>query len=118
MIDGSINDGSVAFFNLKEIIYKDILFYYLFSLTGYLRDITKVSGQPNLNTDLVKSLAFAFPPKPEQHQIVQHIETHTTRIDQEIAATEKEIALLEEYRQALIAEAVTGKIDVRDYPLD
>ena len=35
----------------------------------------------------------------------------------EIDLAQKEIDLLEEYRKSLIAEAVTGKIDVRDYPL-
>ena len=76
------------------------------------------SAQPKLTSEKLSNVLVLSPPVKEQHQIVQHIETHTTRIDREIAATEKEIALLEEYRQALIAEAVTGKIDVRDYPLD
>jgi type I restriction enzyme S subunit len=42
-------------------------------------------------------------------------ELHT--IDKTITTIEKEIALVEEYKIALIAEAVTGKIDVRDFKL-
>lgn len=36
-------------------------------------------------------------------------------MNETIATIEKEIALVQEYRTAIIAEAVTGKIDVREY---
>ncbi|MCZ7392239.1 MAG: hypothetical protein ABOK23_03715 [Candidatus Methanoperedens sp.] len=42
------------------------------------------------------------------------IESENTRIDHTITKIEKEIALLLEYRTALISEVVTGKIDVRE----
>src|SRR5690625_1094444 len=58
------------------------------------------------------------PPIEEQRQIVEYIETETARLDAEIRTAEEEIRLLQEYREALISEAVTGKIDVRDYPLN
>ena len=74
--------------------------------------------QGNFNSEQILSVKMGIPLLEEQQQIVQYIETETTRIDQEIAATQKEIELLGEYRQALIAEAVTGKIDVRDYALE
>lgn len=57
------------------------------------------------------------PTMKEQEQIVRFIESETTRIDNELKLAQQEINLLEEYRQSLIAEAVTGKIDVRDYTL-
>ena len=43
------------------------------------------------------------------------IEKETATLNQTIATIEKEIALVEEYKTALIAEAVTGKIDLRDF---
>ena len=45
------------------------------------------------------------------------IESETTKIKKTISTIEKEIALVEEYKTALIAEAVTGKIDVRDFEI-
>ena len=63
----------------------------------------------------LKKAKIPIPPLSEQQQIVSHIETETATINKTIATIEKEIALVEEYKTALIAEAVTGKIDVREY---
>jgi type I restriction enzyme S subunit len=73
--------------------------------------------QPNIGMKVLENLYIAVPTVNEQQQIVDYIEAETARIDEEITLARQEIALLEEYRQSLIAEAVTGKIDVRDYPL-
>jgi type I restriction enzyme, S subunit len=50
----------------------------------------------------------------EQTAIVQHIETETAIINDKINLAKQEIELLKEYGQALIFEAVTGKIKVYD----
>ena len=64
-----------------------------------------------------KKAQIPIPPIQEQQQIVSHIEKETAIINKTIATIEKEIALVQEYRTALIAEAVTGKIDVRSYEI-
>lgn len=63
----------------------------------------------------MKKAQIPVPPLSEQTAIVSHIEKETSIITKTIATIEKEIALVQEYRTALIAEAVTGKIDVREY---
>ena len=75
------------------------------------------AAQPHLNAEELGDTWILLPPEDEQKAIVYYIETETNKIDQEIQSIQKEIELLKEYRQSLIAEAVTGKIDVRDYPL-
>ncbi len=55
---------------------------------------------------------FPVPPLAEQRAIVTHIGAETAKLDGLRAATERTIALLKERRAALIAAAVTGKIDV------
>ncbi len=65
----------------------------------------------------MKKAKIPIPPLSEQTAIVAHIETETAIINKTIATIEKEITLVQEYRTALIAEAVTGKIDVRGYEL-
>lgn len=45
----------------------------------------------------------------EQKQIVSHIKTETATIDTAIAKAEREIELIREYKEAMIAEAVMGK---------
>lgn len=63
----------------------------------------------------MKKAQIPVPPLSEQTAIVSHIEKETAIITKTIATIEKEMALVQEYRTALIAEAVTGKIDVREY---
>lgn len=63
------------------------------------------------------NIKLPVPPLEEQKAIVQHIEQETAQINTVIQTIEKEIALTQEYRVALIAEAVTGKIDVRAYEI-
>lgn len=67
------------------------------------------------NIDDLKTIYISVPPFQEQVEIVNYIETESQRINTTITKIEKEIALVEEYKTALIAEAVTGKIDVRGY---
>jgi len=72
----------------------------------------------NLKIQKVKDLTFFYPNSiEEQTKILTYIETETIKIDKTIATIKKEISLVEEYKTALIAEAVTGKIDVRDFEI-
>lgn len=66
----------------------------------------------------LKSILVPVPPKEEQIQIANYIEYKEKELAQTIKNIEKSIEKLKEYRQALIYEAVTGKIDVRDMELD
>ena len=68
---------------------------------------------PAINaTDLVRLPVILFP-IDEQREIVSFLKKETQKIDQMSEATKGIIAKLQEYRSALITQAVTGKIDVR-----
>ena len=54
-----------------------------------------------------------LPPPPEQAAIVRFLDHADRRIRRYIRAQQKLIALLEEQKQAIIHQAVTGQIDVR-----
>lgn len=69
------------------------------------------------NINDLKTIYTSVPPFEEQLQIVSYVEKETDKLNKTIAPIEKEIALVEEYKTALIAEAVTGKIDVRDFAI-
>jgi type I restriction enzyme S subunit len=58
-------------------------------------------------------LPIILPPAPEQQQIVDSIITETALVNTAIARLEREIELLREYRTRLVADVVTGKLDVR-----
>ena len=62
----------------------------------------------------LKYLLLPIPPIPEQRAIVRYLDAATAAIDAKIARARRLIELLEEYRTRLIADVVTGKLDVRD----
>ena len=62
----------------------------------------------------LKYLWFSLPPLPEQQAIVQHIDKATADSNTAIARARRQIELLQEYRTRLIADVVTGKLDVRE----
>jgi type I restriction enzyme S subunit len=84
------------------------------SAKGYLVRQGYGGGQPNINSEIVHSLRIPVPPFEEQTAIVEYLDAQTTKIDTAIAAARREIELLREYRERLIADVVTGKVDVRE----
>ena len=113
-INACANDGVVAFLNLSSQVRAEFLYHYLSSITDCIREKVKQgSGQPNLNTDIVKDLRFGVPPLEEQEAIVHRITELTGQFDTLTAEAHRAIALLQERRTALISAAVTGQIDVR-----
>ncbi len=62
----------------------------------------------------VSNITCVVPPFSEQTQIADFLDRKTEQIDKLIDAERRKIELLKEYRQSLISEAVTGKVDVRN----
>lgn len=82
----------------------------------YLQASLYVMGStaPHVNVEQIKNFQLAFPPLNEQGEIVQHIRSECGTINTAISRTEREIALMQEYRTRLTADIVTGKLDVRE----
>ena len=68
----------------------------------------------NLNYKDLKRMPIWIPPLEEQKAIVEFIEQETATIDKAIELSKKEIELLEEYKTRLIADVVTGAVNVRE----
>jgi restriction endonuclease S subunit len=77
-----------------------------------LNQYSQSAAQPGLSVDLVGNLSLPVPPVDEQRAIVAYISAETAKLDALRAATERTIGLLKERRAALIAAAVTGRIEV------
>ena len=73
-----------------------------------------VSTIAHLTGDKLRAHRFPFPPVHEQTAIVEHLDKATADIDAAIGHARRQIELLREYRTRLIADVVTGKLDVRD----
>ena len=72
------------------------------------------AAQPKLTSEHLMNITVIVPPTCEQTQIANFLDRKTKQIDELIAAEHQKIELLKEYRQSLISEVVTGKIDVRN----
>ena len=71
---------------------------------------------PAIAETVLGRFPVAFPPTVEEQQaIVAHIKTESAPLDDAIARTEEEIKLIREYRDRLIADVVTGQVDVRSW---
>ncbi len=114
-LTGCINDGSVAFISLSNQLERDFLFYFFKTHTEIYRQEMSGYGQPNLNTDIIKSTKIPLPPISEQIEIVNFIENEFLEFDKIISLSALQIDKMKEYRQSIISEAVTGMIDVRDW---
>lgn len=68
----------------------------------------------NLRQDKLNNTYMFIPPLQEQQQIVDYLDKETSKIDKLVAIESKRVKLLKEYRQSLISEVVTGKVDVRN----
>ena len=71
-------------------------------------------GLKRVPTKFVEDFRIPIPTYQEQKEIANFLNQKTKQIDELITTEHKKIELLKEYRQSLISEAVTGKIDVRN----
>lgn len=89
---------------------------YMFDSQAFrIQVINRVSGVKvfSVTQGILKRTPAWLPPRTEQNKIVIYLDKETQKIDQMSEATKGIIAKLQEYRSALITQAVTGKIDVR-----
>ena len=93
--------------------YLTYLHSHLYAIRLNVRSIKQTTGIQNLDSSSYLGEPVAFPPLPEQATIVRFLDYADRRIRHYIRAKQKLIALLEEQKQAIIHQAVTGQIDVR-----
>jgi len=67
-----------------------------------------------INIRDLRRAELCVPPEHEQEAIAQYLAAALARPSSAVASTNREIALLREYRTRLIADVVTGKLDVRE----
>jgi len=77
-------------------------------------EMTGAAGQQRVPAEFIANFLMPLPPLPEQTAIVEYLDAQTAKLDAAIAAARREIELLREYRERLIADVVTGKVDVRE----
>lgn len=104
----------------KEEVYPQYL--YLITTTRMFRifgseAMTGAAGQQRVSSSFVKNFMVPVPPKGEQEAIIKVIHEQSGKYDVIIKQAKDEINLLREYKNRLISDVVTGKIDIRDIRL-
>jgi type I restriction enzyme S subunit len=92
------------------------LYFFLRSpeVVNFLRQEVTGTTIFNLSLASIRSLPIALPSLDEQMKIVSAIEDMIFPVGTAISRLEREIDLLREYRTRLVADIVTGKLDVRE----
>ena len=109
---------SYCVFNFNEDCEKKY-FHYLLRLPAYagaFKTMSKGIIESRLRLYPIYFLAFKtiIPPQDEQQSIVSYIEEKCQKIDKLASELQSEIDYLKEYKQRLIADCVTGQVNVQN----
>ena len=103
----------------------DLLSKYLYYITrsGYFRILgsevmTGSAGQKRVPVSFVSNFIIGIPHVDEQKYIIEFIDRSHEKISNSIQKVEQELNLILEYKNSLISDVVTGKIDVRRITID
>ncbi|MEP6262739.1 MAG: restriction endonuclease subunit S [Gillisia sp.] len=107
-----VHDGFIPIRKLKCNI--NFLYHYLRNPQLYV-GIGKSNTQKNIYVDEVKNMFIALPPKDEQEEIYHYLEVQEVNYKNIMEKLENQLQKIINYRHSIISEAVTGKIDVREW---
>lgn len=114
--------GSVSLINIVLSPRNNIevqYFHHLFRSNDYVEEYYRIGR--GIVADLwttryseMRNIMVPFPPIAEQHEIVSYINEQCQKIDTLIMELQAEIDHLKEYKQRLIADVVTGQVNVQN----
>ena len=111
-IEATINQALCSI-NCNSSILPKFMFYYLQSVHRiWMKYAASSRKDPNLNQEIIRNLDLVIPPLVEQEQIVASIESKLSSLETVIKCSEKQISLLQERKQIIINDVVTGKVKV------
>lgn len=103
---------------INDII-EDAKFLYWFmvsnSFLSIIEFVNTATAVPMISQTQFGNTLIPLPPISEQHIIVEYLEKEISKIDTSISEIEHQLSDLKSYKSSLITEAVTGKIDLRDW---
>ncbi|MBE7545139.1 MAG: restriction endonuclease subunit S [Bryobacteraceae bacterium] len=111
MFETTFNDGIQAFLGLPNNISKEYLYYFFASRTRWFRDTAaRGQGQPNLNTDMVKTMSFPCPPLPEQRRVVEYLDGLQAKVDTLKKHQEETSKELDAIMPSILSKAFAGEL--------
>ncbi|WP_041607051.1 restriction endonuclease subunit S [Halanaerobium praevalens] len=115
--EATINPSLILVNNLE--IKAKYFYYYLISnsVSEFFNLIVSSTAVPMISQEQLDNLYLPKIDKHSQNKIINYLDKKTELIDNLIQKTKTSIQKYKEYKKSLIFEAVTGKIDLRDYEL-
>ena len=103
----------------KDGLLAEFLKYYMLSrdFINIVDSSTYGSKMPRASWDFIGNLPILLPMVDEQENIISYLDENFQKFDEQKNRIDLVINHLQEYRSALITNAVTGKIDVRDFQI-
>lgn len=97
--------------------FKDVSgLYYFYYISNKFKYIIEEGAAKNtvdsVRLNMIQDFWVTIPPLSEQQAIIAHVEDKVGKIDSQISKANRRIELLNELKQSIITEAVTGKIKV------
>lgn len=112
--DSTINQALCSLETKKLEDYR-YLYYNIKSLRPYWMKFAASSRKdPNISQEIIRNMDVPVPGIDEQTKIVHYLDHKCATIDTSISNAQHQIELLQEYKQSLITEVVTGKRKVTD----
>ncbi|EAJ7398480.1 restriction endonuclease subunit S [Campylobacter upsaliensis] len=111
-----IENNNFSFGAFTAIIRSDLnnYLYWIFQTEMLKKSISSfiVSiGIGQISQDDIKNFKIPLPPLQEQKEIAEFLDKKCEKINSAIEKTKKQIALIKEYKNTLINEAVCGRVD-------
>lgn len=110
----STANGSLAVITSYDML--DYRYLYYFMVSKSFKDHTELlingMGVPHFTQGEMKKIVMPVPPQAEQQQIVTYLDSEMQRFDSALTNCQRQITLLQERKQIIINEVVTGKVRV------
>ena len=103
---------------LNKIKMNNVFLYYFLvsnSCLAYIDLLNTATAVPMISQNQIENIFITIPPDKEQAEIVYYLDRKTKDIDSSSVLVNEELAELKSYKSSLITEAVTGKVDLRDW---
>ncbi|MDE0369470.1 MAG: restriction endonuclease subunit S [bacterium] len=115
-IEATINQHMASITPKPQRVSSRYLHMYLTAAYSELRAISSASGSTKaaLTCEDIKRFKVVLPPIDEQQQLLSYVSREFARVADAINRAHRQIELVQEYCTRLVADVVTGKLDVRE----
>ena len=106
-------------FRVNEALVDKEFLKYVFNDTNIVAQQVKFNSNSTtidvIYSYTLKELNIVLPPIKEQRKIVEALKENIAKLDESISHVTAQIADLKSYKSSVISEAVTGKVDLREW---